>query len=338
MSTSQHPTAVPDLPTMRAIVQTEYGAPDVLRLATVNRPVPSDNGVLVKVRATSVDAGVWHLMRAIPFLVRFIYGGLRRPKYPILGAAIAGQVVAVGQAVTQFQPGDAVFGNLSESGFGGFAEYVCAPEAALAPKPNNLSFAAAATVPESGLTALQGLRDMGQLRAGQAVLILGASGGVGSFAVQIAKAEGAEVTAVCRTSKIERVQQLGADHILDATQIDVTQAGQKYDLILDAAAYRPFSDYLPVLTPTGTYVLVGGATRELFRTLLFGPWFSKRRGQQIKCLVSRPNQTDLLTLKALLEAEKITPMIDRTYPLSEVPAAIRYLEERQVQGKVVIQI
>lgn len=323
---------------MKAIVQTEYGSPDVLSLAEVNQPVVPDNGVLVKVRAASVDAGIWHLMRGTPFLIRLMYGGLRKPKHTILGSAIAGQIEAVGNAVTQFKPGDEVFGDLSESGFGGFAEYVCTPEVALALKPENLRFEEAATIPVSGLAALQALRDVGHLQAGQKVLVLGASGGVGSFAVQIAKALGAEVTGVASTGKVEMVAKLGADHVIDYAQTDVTQADQRYDLILDAAAFRPFSDYLPILTPQGTYVVVGGSTAEFFRAMLLGPFKSKAEGQTVKCLESEPNPADLLALKDLTEAGKITPFIDQTYPLNEVPAAIRSLEERQVQGKVVIRI
>lgn len=326
------------VPTMKAIVQTEYGSPNVLSQTEINRPVVPDNGVLVKVRAASVDAGIWHLMRGTPFLIRLIYGGLRQPKHKVLGSAIAGQVEAVGKAVTQFKAGDEVFGDLSESGFGGFAEYACAPEDALAPKPENLSFEEAATIPVSGLAALQALRDVGQIQAGQKVLVLGASGGVGSFAVQLAKAFGAEVTGVASTGKVEMVARLGADHVIDYTQTDVTRAGEPYDLILDAAAFRPFSDYLPILTLQGTYVVVGGSTGDFFRAMLLGPLKSRAEGRKVKCLESKPNQADLQTLKEFAEAGKIAPFIDQTYPLSEVPAAIRYLEERQVQGKVVIRV
>lgn len=322
---------------MKAIVQTEYGSPEVLSLAEVSQPTGSDQDVLLKVRAASVDAGIWHLMRGTPFLIRLIFGGLRRPKYTILGSAVAGQVEAVGQAVTQFQPGDEVFGDLSESGFGGFAEYVCAPESALTLKPTNLTFEAAATVPVSGLAALQGLRDAGQLQPGQTVLILGASGGVGSFAVQIAKAWGAEVTGVCSTGKVEMVRNLGADHVIDYTQTDVTRTGKQYDLILDAAAYRSFFDYLQILTPGGAYVMVGGSTGEFFRAMFLGPLVSKFMSRQVKCLASRPKPADLLTLKELLETGKVVPIVDRIYPLSEAPAAIRYLEERRVKGKVAIR-
>ncbi|NEQ47194.1 MAG: NAD(P)-dependent alcohol dehydrogenase [Leptolyngbya sp. SIOISBB] len=323
---------------MQAIAQAEYGAPDVLSLVDVAKPVPQDDEVRVRVRGASVDAGVWHLMRGTPFLIRLIYGGLRKPKHSILGSAIAGEIEAVGSTVTQFQPGDLVFGDLSESGFGGFAEYVCAPATTLAPLPEHLTFEAAATVPVSGLAALQGLRDVGQIQSGQRVLIVGAAGGVGSFAVQIAKALGADVTGACSSAKVAMVQQLGADRVIDYTHAAVTHPDQPYDLILDTAAYRPFADYFSALKPGGTYVMVGGSTSAFFRAMLLGPWVGKRRDRQVKCLTSKLNQADLLTLKELIEAGKVTPFCDRTYPLSAVPQAIRDLEERQVQGKVAITL
>jgi len=328
----------PEVRTMKAIVQTEYGSSDVLSLAEVNQPLVPDHGVLVRVRAASVDAGVWHLMRGTPFLIRLMYGGLRKPKYTILGSAISGQVEAVGKAVTQFQPGDEVFGDLSESGFGGFAEYASAPEDALALKPSNLSFEEAATIPVSGLAALQALRDVGQLQSGQKVLVLGASGGVGCFAVQIAKALGAEVTGVASTPKVEMVAKLGADDVIDYTQTDVTLAGKQYDLILDAAAFRPFADYLPILTPRGIYVAVGGSTGDFLRAMVLGSLASKADGKQVKSLESKPNQADLVTLKDLAEAGKLTPFIDQTFPLEDVPAAIRLLEDRSVKGKIAIRV
>jgi NADPH:quinone reductase-like Zn-dependent oxidoreductase len=323
---------------MNAIAQSEYGSPDVLSLQTVEKPVANDHDVLVRVHATSVHAGVWHLMRGTPFLIRLIFGGLFKPKFPILGNDIAGRVEAVGKAVTQFQPGDEVFGDTSECGFGAFAEYVCAPETALTLKPANLTFEEAATVPTSALAALQALRDMGKVQPGQRVLVNGASGGVGSFAVQIAKALGAEVTGVCRTGKVEMVQSLGADLVIDYTQTDIGQSGQQYDLILDAAAYRSVADFLPLLTPEGIYVMVGGSTLRFFQAMLLGGWLTRKTAQSVKSLASKPNQADLIALKDLIEAGQITPVIDRTYPLEEVPDAIRYLEARQVQGKVAIRI
>jgi NADPH:quinone reductase-like Zn-dependent oxidoreductase len=319
--------------TMQAIVQTEYGSADVLHLATVDRPTVPDNGVLVRVHATAVHAGDWHLMRGTPFLIRLMYGGLRSPRIKILGCDVAGEVEAVGRSVTQFKPGDHVFGDLSESGFGAFAEYVCVPATALALKPTNLTFAAAATVPVSAIAALQGLR-AGQLQAGQKVLINGAGGGVGSFAVQIAKALGAEVTAVCSPRKSEMARTLGADHILDA----LPTVAQQYDLMLDTAAYQSVFAVLPVVKPKGAYVLVGGSMARLFQVMLFGAGIAKISGRTVKCLAAKPNQTDLIVLKELIEAGKIIPFVDRCYPLSEVPAAIRDLEQRQVKGKVAIHV
>ncbi len=323
---------------MEAIVQTEYGSPDVLSLETVVKPSPKANEVLLRIRATSVHAGDWHLMRGSPFLIRLIFGGLLKPKIKTIGTDIAGVVAVVGDAVTQFKPGGEVFGDLSESGFGAWAEYATAPVMALAAKPGNLSFEQAATVPVSALAALQALRDVGQVQPGQRVLINGASGGVGHFALQLAKAFGAEVTGVCRATKMEMLRSLGADHLIDYNQQDCTQTDPPYDLILDAAAYRPARDFLPALTPTGTYVVVGGSTVRLFQAMLLGSWFTRGGNRQIKCLASSPSQTDLLTIKGLIEAGKLTPSIDRQYSLSQIPDAIRHLEARQVQGKVVISI
>ncbi len=321
---------------MRAIVQTEYGSTDMLSLQEVDKPVLSDHGVLVRIHAAAVHAGDWHLMRGTPFLTRFIFGGILKPKIKILGMDMAGTVEAIGKDVTQFHIGEAVFGDLSGCGFGAFAEYVCAAETALALKPINTSFEEAATVPAAAMTALQGLRDCGQIQSGQKVLINGASGGVGSFAVQIAKVFGAEVTAVCSTKKMEMVRSLGADHVIDYNQTDVTKNGQLYDLIFDAAAYRSVFNYLPSLTTTGTYVLVGGSTARFFQVMFFGSWISRISHRQVKCLASNPNQADLIIVRDLLEAGKIKPFIDRRYHLSEVPAAIRHLEQRQVMGKVAI--
>ncbi|MEX0269132.1 NAD(P)-dependent alcohol dehydrogenase [Leptolyngbyaceae cyanobacterium UHCC 1019] len=323
---------------MRAIVQTDYGSADVLSLEEVDKPVVPDNGVLVRVHAASVNAGDWHLMRGTPFISRLMFGGLLKPKIKILGFDMAGRIEAVGKDVMQFEPGDEVFGDLSDYGFGAFAEYVCVTEAALVLKPIATTFEDAAAVPGAALTALQGLRDVGQIQPGQSVLINGASGGVGSFAVQIAKALGAEVTAVCSTTKMDRVRSLGADHMIDYTQTDVTQQGQRYDLIFDAAAYRSVFDYLPALTTQGTYVLVGGSIPRLFLVMILGSWISRISRRRVKCLMVKPNQTDLLTLREFMMAGKIVPLIDQCYDLSEVPAAIRHLEQRQVVGKIVIQV
>ncbi|BAZ05565.1 NAD(P)-dependent alcohol dehydrogenase [Calothrix sp. NIES-3974] len=326
------------VPKMKAIVQYEYGSPDVLKLEEVDRPVIFDKGVLVKVRGAAVHAGDWHLMRGKPFFIRFIYGGLGKPQTQILGCDVAGVVEAVGRDVTQFQPGDVVFGDLSESGFGAFAEYVCAPETAFAIAPSDLSFEEAATVPVSALTALQGLRDVGQIQPGYKVLINGASGGVGSFAVQIAKAFGAEVTAVCSEGKIEMVKSIGADYVWDYTQVKSKLKQHYYDLILDNAAYNSPFNYFPFLKTPGTYVAVGGSMGRLFQAMFLDFVTTKIGGRKIKCLVCKPNQSDLIVLKDMIEAGKIRPYVDRVYPLGEVPAAINQLEQRQVRGKVAISI
>ncbi|MGD1896231.1 MAG: NAD(P)-dependent alcohol dehydrogenase [Phormidesmis sp.] len=335
---------------MKAIVQSEYGTADVLRLEEIEKPIVTDNEVLVRVYGAGVHAGDWHLMRGTPFLTRLILGGIIKPKITTIGTDIAGQVEAVGKDIKQFQTGDEVFGDLSECGFGAFSEYVSVPETALVHKPANLSFTEAATVPVSGLAALQALRDYGEIQPGQKVLINGASGGVGSFAVQLAKGFGAEVTAVCSTSKIEMVKSLGADYVVDYTQSDPTKPAQRYDLIIDTAAYRPFSDFLEALaqpsqkeiTPGGTYVMVGGATSEFFRAMLLGSFVerfkAKASRRKVKCLISKPNQADLTVLKDWIEAGKLKPFVDRAYRLADVPTAIRYIEERQVKGKVAISI
>jgi NADPH:quinone reductase-like Zn-dependent oxidoreductase len=323
---------------MKAIVQTEYGSPGVLSLQEVDKPVIPHHGVLVRVRAASINAGDWHLMRGDPFLSRLMFGGILKPKFKTLGMDVAGRVEAVGKDVTQFQVGDEVFGDLSECGFGAFAEYACGTEAALSLKPTNISFEQAATVPGAALTALQGLRDCGQIRSGQKVLINGAASGVGSFAVQIAKAFGAEVTAVCSTNKLEMVKSIGADNAIDYTQTDVTKNGQQYDLILDVAAYRSVFEYAPILKADGTYVLVGGSISRLFKVLLFGSVISRIMRRKVKCLMVKPNRADLVILKDLIEAGKIVPFIDRTYKLSEVPTAICQLEQRQVRGKIAISV
>jgi NADPH:quinone reductase-like Zn-dependent oxidoreductase len=321
---------------MKAIVLTKYGPPEVLQFTEADKPVPQDDEVLVKVHATSANAGDWHLMRADPWLIRLMFG-LRKPKVRILGADAAGRVEVVGKNVTQFQPGDEVFADVSSHGFGGFAEYVCAPENAWVIKPANVTFEQAAAVPSAAVTALQGLRDKGRIQAGQQVLINGASGGVGSFAVQIAKAFGAEVTAVCSTNKMDMVRALGADHVIDYTREDCTKNGKLYDLILDAAAFRSVAAYRRVLTLQGTYVLVGGSLGRLFQVMWLSLWAS-RKGMKFTNYLVNPNKDDLSFVKQLLEAGKVTPAIDRCYPLSETADAIRHIESRAVKGKVVIAV
>jgi len=322
---------------MKAIVYTEYGSPDVLHLKEVVKPTPKDNEVLVKVHAVSANAADVHLLRADPFLIR-LSSGLLKPKNTILGSDVAGRVEAVGGNVKQFKPGDEVFGDISGCGWGGFAEYVCAREDALVLKPANSSFEEAAAVPMAAVTALQGLRNKGQIQPGQKVLINGASGGVGMFAVQIAKAFGAEVTAVCSTRNLDIVRSIGADNVIDYTREDFTQNGQHYDLILAANGYRSISDYRRALSPMGIYVTTGGSMAQLSEVMLKGPWISMTGSQKMGNLLAKPNKQDLSFIKELLEAGKVKPVIDRCYPLGEVPEAIRYLEEGHAQGKVVITV
>ncbi len=322
---------------MKAIFAKKYGSPDVLELREVEKPTPKADEVLVKVEVAAVNAGDWHLLRADPFLIRLMYG-LLAPKHPILGSDVAGRVEAVGSNVTQFKPGDEVFGDLSGSGFGAFAEYATAPENRLAHKPAGLTFEEAAAVPVAAVTALQALRDHGQIAPGKKALINGASGGVGTYAVQIAKALGAEVTGVCSTGKMEMVRSIGADHVIDYTQEDFTKNGQQYDLILAANGFQPLSAYERALSPQGVYVMSGGATAQMFQAMLLGPLKSKKGGKKMGNLLVKPTQADLLFLKELLETGKVVPVIDRRYPLSEVPDAIRYLEAGHAKGKVVISL
>jgi NADPH:quinone reductase-like Zn-dependent oxidoreductase len=322
---------------MQATVYTEYGSPDVLKSEEVTTPTLGDNEVLIQIHAAAVNAGDRHLMRGDPLMIR-LTAGLRKPKHQILGADVAGRVAAVGRNVLQFQPGDAVFGDLSDSGFGAFAEYVAAPAHAVARKPVRMTFEEAAAVPSAAMTALQGLRDHGQIQSGQKVLINGASGGVGTFAVQIAKALGAEVTGVCSTRKVDMVRSLGADHVIDYQQEDYTRNVQRYDIILDAAAYRSLADNQRALAPKGIYVLVGGSGAQFLQVMMLGRWRSKKHGQQFRTFVKHPTQQDLTLVKELLEAGRIAPIIDRCYPLREATEALRYLESGHARGKVVITV
>ena len=321
---------------MKAVTLDRYGPPEVLKLADIPRPEPSAGEVLVEVRAASVNAGDWHLMRGEPFVVRLMFG-LTKPKVRVLGTDVAGRVLALGPGVTRFRVGDEVFGDLSASGFGSFAEAATAAEDALVLKPVNLSFADAAAVPSAGLTALQGLRKHGGLKAGQRVLVTGASGGVGGFAVQLAHAFGAEVTALSSASKAGYVSSLGANQVLDYRKQDVTRLPERFDLILDAAAFRPPRDYARILSQQGRYVLVGGASRWLFQVMLFGR-FLARGSQQFKTFIAKPVQDDLLLLHDLLETGKLKPAIDKSFPLAETAEAVRALESRQVRGKVVVTV
>ena len=324
---------------MKAIVYTKYGSPDVLELKEVQKPTPKDNEVLVKVLAASVNPLDWHLMRATPFLVRLTEGFLK-PKKEILGADIAGRVEAVGRNAKQFQPGDEVFGDIFACGLGGFAEYVSVPENALVLKPANMSFEESAAVPVAAVTALQGLRDKGQVQPGQKVLINGASGGVGTFAVQIAKSFGAEVTGVCSTRNLDMVRSIGADQVIDYTQQDFTQNGQRYDLIVDTVGNRSVSDHKRALSPKGICVIIGYSSPVLlFQAMFLGPWISMTGSKKVGLMgTMKPNKKDLVFMKELLEAGKVVPVIDRRYTLSEVAEAIRYLEEGHARGKVVITV
>jgi len=323
---------------MKAIVCTKYGPPDGLQIQEVAKPTPKADEVLVKVHAASVNAYDWHLLTADIFLVRLMGGGLRRPKKAIPGVDIAGRIEAAGSNIKQFRPGDEVFGDISACDSGGFAEYVSVPEHALALKPAALSFEEAAAVPMAAITALQGLRDQGKIQAGQKVLINGASGGVGTFAVQIAKAFGAEVTAVCSTRNLDLARTLGADRVIDYTQEDFTRNGQTYDLILAANGYHPLSAYKRALTPQGIYVMAGGKPGQIFQAMLLGSWLSDNGGKRLGGFTAHANQKDLVMLKELLEAGKVVPVIDKRYSLSEAAEALRYLGAGHARGKVVITV
>lgn len=320
---------------MKAIVFEKYGPPDVLELKEIEIPRPKENQVLIKIYAASLNAYDWHMLTAQPFLVRTMGGGFLRPKNPFLGADIAGRIEALGSAVEQFKVGDEVYGDI---GYGGFAEYASARENKLGLKPNNLSFEEAAAVPMAGMTALQGLRDKGGLQPGQRVLIYGASGGVGTFAVQIAKVLGAEVTAVCSTAKLEQARTLGADQVIDYTREDFSRNGKQYDLILGVNGHRPLSAYKRALAPQGCYVMAGGKNAQIFGAMLFGPLMSQRGGKQLGGVSATISQKDLITLKEWLEAGKIRPVIDRRYPLAETAEALRYVYAGHASGKVVIQV
>jgi len=324
--------------TMRAVVQDEYGknAADVLRLEQIDRPEIGDEDVLVRVRAASVHIGDWHVMSGLPYLLRVVGFGLRAPKIHVRGMDVAGTVEAVGQNVTRFELGDEVFGTCN----GSFADYAAAAQDTLAVKPSNLSHAQAATVPTSAVAALQALRDAGKITPGQRVLLIGASGGVGLFAVQIAKAFGADVTGVCGTAKVDLVRSVGADHVIDYTREDFTQNSQRYDLVLDMGGNRSLSQLRRVLRPGGILVSVG--SEEGNRWVGGRGWIQamllSRFVPSLRPLVSNPNQADLQALTELIEAGKITPVIDKTYPLEQVPEAIRYLTAGHARGKIIITV
>lgn len=323
---------------MKAIVYQKYGSPEVLELKEVEKPSPKDNEVLIKIAAASVNAADWRMMRADPFLVRFFSGLFRPKKNSILGADIAGYVESIGKNVSQFKVGDEVFGDVSESGFGGFAEYKCAKEHEIVLKPSNISFAEAAAMPLAALTALHALRDFGKINQKNKVLINGASGGVGNFVIQLAKYFEADVTAICSSSKIKLAKSIGADNIIDYTKEDFTQNTTKYDLVIAVNGFRSIFDYLKILKPQGIYIMIGGGSKQLFQALLLGPLLSLVTNKNIVVVTSKPNQKDLHFLVNLIESKKISPIIDRTYPLIQLPDAIRYMEEGHANGKVVISI
>lgn len=322
---------------MKAIVYERYGPPDVLELRDVDAPVPKDNEVLVKVHASSINDWDWGLVRGIPFLARVSGGGLLKPKYKILGADVAGQVEAIGKDVTKFRVGDEVMGDLSASGWGAYAEHVCAREDALVAKPASLSFDEAAAVPQAGVLALKGVQEKGHVRSGQKVLINGAGGGAGTFAVQIAKSLGAEVTGVDSTTKLDIMRTVGADHVVDFTQEDFTKNGERYDVILDMASHRSIFDYKRSLSPNGVYVMEGGSTARIFEAMLFAPLISLTGSKKMGILGHQQNR-GLTHLNELFEAGKLKPVIDTRYPLSDIAEAFLHFGSGQAKGKIVITV
>jgi NADPH:quinone reductase-like Zn-dependent oxidoreductase len=320
---------------MKAMVYHQYGPPDVLKLAEVDIPTPADDEVLIKVRAISVNGSDREGLVGKPLYARL--GGLRKPGHQILGSDIAGRVERVGSQITEFQPGDEVFGEIP--GYhGGFAEYACAPERTLARKPASMTFEEAAAIPQAGVIALRGIREKGQVQPGQKVLINGAGGGAGSFAVQLAKLYGAEVTGVDNAGKLDFLRSLGADHVIDYAREDFTQNGKQHDLILDVIAHRSAFAYRRALKPHGTCFFVGGSVATLFQILLLGPWIRRATRKNICVLAVPQNRKDLISITELCEAGKIVPVIDRRYPLNEVREALRYVGEGYAKGKVVITV
>ena len=318
---------------MKAIVYTNYGPPEVMHLEEVEKPTPKDDELLVKVKATSVNRSDWEGLIGKPLYARI--GGLRKPSNPILGSDVAGRVEIAGKNNNQFQPGDEVFGEMGNYS-GGFAEYVCTRGKIWALKPAGLTFAAASAIPQAGVIALQGIRDKGQIQLGQKVLINGAGGGAGTFAVQLAKLYGAEVTAVDNTGKLDFLRSLGANHVIDYTREDFTKNGKQYDFILDLIAYRSAFAYAQALKPNGSYYAVGGSVITFLQFFLFGPWIRRTSGKKVRLLAVQRNRKDLEAITELCETGKIVPVIDRKYPLSEVPEALRYLGENRAKGKIVI--
>ena len=321
---------------MKAAIYTRYGSPDVIQIVEIEKPVPKDDEVLIKVRAASVNPYDWHFMRGEPYAVRLMAGGLRKPKNTRLGADVAGVVEAVGRSVTQFRPGDEVFG----LGKGAFAEYACAREGRVAKKPDKVTFEQAASVPIAGLTALQGLRDKGHVQVGRKVLVNGAAGGVGTFGVQFGKWFGAQVTGVCSTRNVEMVRSIGADAVIDYTEEDFTKGADRYDVILDAVGNHPFSECRRILNAKGIFVGAGGKTDNwmisFFASIIKAQVSSLLGSQKGAMILAKPNQKDLEIIGELIATGKVTPVMDRSYKLSEVAEAIRYLEEGHARGKVII--
>jgi NADPH:quinone reductase-like Zn-dependent oxidoreductase len=320
---------------VKAVVYTEYGSPDVLHLEEVEKPTPTDDEVLIKVHAVSVNRSDWESLRGKPLWARI--GGLIRPRRHILGSDIAGRIEAIGSNVKRFQPGDEVFGDIVMR-MGGFAEYVCARESALAPKPSGMTFEEVAAIPQAAVIALQGLRDKGKVRPRQQVLINGAGGGAGMFAIQLAKLYGAEVTGVDSTTKLDFMRSLGADHLIDYTRQDFTRTGKHYDLILDVIAHRSVFAYKRALKPNGRFFAVGGSVPTMLQIMLLGPLIRKAAGKDIRYLIVQQNPKDLVHITELCAAGKIVLVIDKRYPLSEVPAALRHLGEGHPKGKIVINV
>lgn len=320
---------------MKAVVYDEYGSPDILRLEEVDTPTPADDEILIKVHAVSVNRSDWEGLIGKPLYARL--GGLRKPGNPILGSDIAGRVERAGKNNSQFKPDDEVFGEMADY-HGGFAEYVRARGTLLALKPASMTFEEAAAIPQAGVIALQGIRDKGQIQQGQKVLINGAGGGAGSFAIQLAKLYGAEVTGVDNGEKLDFMRSLGADHVIDYTREDFTKNGKQYDFILDLIAYRSAFAYARALKPDGSYYAVGGSVATFLQFFLFGPWIKRNSGKKVRLLAVQRNRKDLEHITELCVARKVIPYIDKRYPLREVPEALRYLGEGHAKGKVVITV
>lgn len=320
---------------MKAIVYHEYGSPDVLKLEEVQKPTPADNQLLIKVYAVSINRSDWEGLTGKPLYARI--GGLLKPRDKILGSDIAGRIEAVGKDVRQFKPGDEVFGLMMNYG-GGFAEYVCKSEKALALKPAAMTFEEASAIPQAAFIALQGIREKGNVQPGQKVLINGAGGGTGTYAIQLAKLAGAEVTGVDNTEKLDLMKSLGADHVIDYTREDFTKNGRQYDLILDLIAYRSVFAYQRALKPNGNYFVAGGSVFTMFQILLLGPWIRRTTSKNIRVLMVQTDSKDLVYITELIEARKLVTVIDKRYSFSETPEALRYLGEGHAKGKVVITV